>query len=320
MLMKMNRISSIIGIFILISLCAFPFINDSRSMLILFTQIFIYAIFAMSYDLLLGYTGIVSFGHSMFFGIGAYSAAIMLLANENTIGIFLLGLLVGVILTSIVSYLIGILSLRLQSHFYAMLTLGFAELFFIIAEKWRSVTQGGDGFTFRVPDFLRDRLTFYFFALISLVLIFILLRLFTQSSVGKILKAISQNEQRVEALGFKVLHYKVIASVVAGVIAGYSGALYVLTLRFIDPNVFSIDITLNAILMTMIGGVGTLIGPILGSGVVEFAQHYLSELASHFSIFERWTLFLGVLYIIVVLGFPKGIVGSLKNVRFKKEK
>lgn len=318
MLMKMNRISIIISIFVLISLCTFPFINDSRSMLILFTQIFIYAIFAMSYDLLLGYTGIVSFGHCMFFGIGAYSVAIMLQANENTIGIFLLGLLVGIILASIVSYLIGILSLRLQSHFYAMLTLGFSELFFILANKWRSVTQGGDGFTFRVPDFLRDRLTFYFFALISLVLIFILLRLFTQSSIGKVLKAISQNEQRVEALGFKVLHYKVIASVVAGVIAGYSGALYVLTLRFIDPNVFSIDITLNAILMTMIGGVGTLIGPILGSGVVEFAQHYLSELASHFSIFERWTLFLGVLYIIVVLGFPKGIVGSLKNIRFKK--
>lgn len=314
---KLNRISIVVGLAIFLCLCAFPFINDSRSMLILFTQIFIFAIFAMSYDLLLGYTGIVSFGHCMFFGIGAYSAAIMLQTNENTMGIFFLGLLIGAILASIVSYLIGMLSLRLQSHFYAMLTLGFAELFFILADKWRSVTQGGDGFTFRVPDFLRDRLTFYFFALISLVVIFILLRLFTQSSTGKVLKAISQNEQRIEALGFKVLNYKVIASVVAGVIAAYSGALYVLTLRFIDPYVFSIDITLNAILMTMIGGVGTLIGPILGSGVVEFAQHYLSELASHFPIFERWTLFLGILYIIVVLGFPKGIVGSLNNIRFK---
>lgn len=319
MLMKMKRIPMIVGIFVLLILSAFPFINDSRSMLILFTQIFIFAIFAMSYDLLLGYTGIVSFGHCLFFGIGAYSAAIMLHANDNTIGIFLLGLLIGIVLASAVSYVIGILSLRLQSHFYAMLTLGFAELFFIIAEKWRSVTKGGDGFTFPVPDFFRDRLSFYFFALISLVLIFILLRLFTQSSTGKILKAISQNEQRVEALGFKVLNYKVIASVVAGVIAAYSGALYVLTLRFVSPYVFSIDITLKAILMTMIGGVGTLVGAILGSGVVEFAQHYLSELASHFPIFERWTLFLGVLYIIVVLGFPKGIVGSVKNIRFKKK-
>lgn len=319
MLLKMKRSSIIIAVCIFLCLCAFPFINDSRSMLILFTQIFIFAIFALSYDLLLGYTGIVSFGHCMFFGIGAYSAAIMLKTNDNTMGVFLLGLLIGFIVASIVSYLIGILSLRLQSHFYAMLTLGFAELFYILADKWRSVTQGGDGFTFRVPDFLRDRLTLYFFALISLLLIFILLRLFTQSSTGKVLKAISQNEQRVEALGFKVVNYKVIASIVAGMIAAYSGALYVLTLRFIDPYVFSIDITLNAILMTMIGGVGTLIGPILGSGVVEFAQHYLSELASHSPIFERWTLFLGVLYIIVVLGFPKGIVGSIKNLRFKKK-
>lgn len=315
--LKLKKITVFIYIFIMLSLCAYPFINDSRSMLILLTQIFIFAIFAMSYDLLIGYTGIVSFGHCMFFGIGAYSVAIMLEANETTMSIFFLGILIGLILTGIVSYIIGILSLRLQSHFYAMLTLGFAELFFIIAEKWRSVTHGGDGFTFRVPDFLRDRFTFYFFALISLVLIFIFLQLFTRSSTGKILKAISQNEQRVEALGFKVLNYKIIASVISGVIASYSGALYVLTLRFVDPNVFSIDITLNAILMTMIGGVGTLIGPIIGSGVVEFAQHYLSELASQYPIFERWTLFLGILYIVVVLVFPKGIVGSLKSFQFK---
>ncbi len=310
---KNNKMYLYIGLLLIVGLCLFPFINDSRSMLILYTQIFIFAIFAMSFDILLGYTGIVSFGHCMFFGIGAYSAAVTLNTNENSMGFFLLGILIGAVLAVIVSYIVGMLSLRLQSHFYAMLTLGFAELFHVIAEKWRSLTRGGEGFTFRVPEFLSDRLTFYYVALISLVLIYILLRLFTTSSVGKVLRAISQNEQRVEALGFKVLHYKLISSIVAGVVAAYSGALYVITLRFVDPSVFSIEITLDALLMTMIGGVGTLIGPILGSASVEFFQHYLSQLGKTIPIFERWTLFLGLLYIIVILGFPKGIVGTIKS-------
>lgn len=318
-LAKYNRFSLIAGIIAILFLSIFPFVNDSRSMLILFTQIFIFAIFAMSYDILLGYTGIVSFGHCLFFGIGAYSTAIILNANDNTIGFFLLGIAIAVIAAVLISFLIGMLSLRLQSHFYAMLTLGFSELFLIIAEKWRSMTQGGDGFTFQVPEFLRDRFTFYFFTLISLVLIYILLRTFTSSSVGKVLKAISQNQKRTEALGFKVLHYKIIASVIAGVVAAYSGALYAVTLRFVNPSVFSIETTLDALLMTMIGGVGTLFGPILGSGAVEFIQHYLSELGTEYSIFERWPIFLGLLYIIVILGFPKGIAGTFKSTVIKRK-
>ena len=116
--------------------------------------------------------------------------------------------------------------------------------------------HGGDGFTFGVPDVFRDRFTFYYVTLICLLIIFVLLRLFTKSSIGKVLKAISQNEQRVEALGYKVLHYKIIASIV-GVVA-ISGGLFVITLRFVNTTVFSIEMTLNALLMTMIGGVGTL--------------------------------------------------------------
>lgn len=310
---KLNRIYGYSGVIILLLLLIFPFTNDSRSMLILLTQVFIFGIFAMSYDLLLGYTGIVSFGHCLFFGIGAYSTGLVLNTFATSISMFFLGICLGFLLATVVSYIIGMLSLRLQSHFYAMLTLGFSELFLVIAEKWRSVTHGGDGFTFRAPAFLQDRLFVYFFALVSMVMIFILLRLFTNSSIGKVLRAISQNEARVQALGFTVLHYKVIASIVAGIIASYSGALYAITLRFVDPSVFSIEMTLDALLMTMIGGVGTLIGPILGSGVVEFLQHYLSQLGSQFPIFERWTLFLGLLYIVVILGFPKGIVGMFQE-------
>ncbi|MBO1579522.1 MULTISPECIES: branched-chain amino acid ABC transporter permease [Bacillus] len=310
-----NRAGIYFGIAVLICLSVFPFVNDSRSLLILFTQIFIFAIFAMSFDILLGYTGIVSFGHCMFFGIGAYCVALLLDRQEVSIASFLIGIGVAVVLSAIISYIIGLLSLRLKSHFYAMLTLAISQLFFVLAEKWRAVTHGGDGFTFGVPDMFRDRFAFYYITLLCLVVIFLLLRLFTQSSIGKVLKAISQNEQRVEALGFKILHYKIIASVVAGIVAALSGGLFVITLRFVNTTVFSIEMTLNALLMTMIGGVGTLVGAIAGAGIIESLKYYLSELATQYPIFERWTIFLGLLYIIVLLGFPTGLAGTVKKIR-----
>ncbi|WP_075983548.1 branched-chain amino acid ABC transporter permease [Bacillus massilinigeriensis] len=303
-----------------ICLLMLPFANDSRSMLILFTQIFIFAIFAMSYDILLGYTGIVSFGHCMFFGIGSYSVAIMLDKNEPTLSSVLIGLGISIVLAALISYMIGLLSLRLKSHFYAMLTLAISQLFLMTAEKWRTLTHGGDGFTFRVPHIFSDRLSLYYVSLITLGLIFLSLWIFTHSNVGRVLRAISQNERRVEAMGFKTIHYKVISSIVAGVVAAVSGGLYVLTLRFVNTSVFSVEITLDALLMTMIGGIGTLIGAILGSGMIEYIQDVLSKLAMDYPIFERWNIFLGILYVIVILGFPTGVVGAAKTLYSKKEK
>jgi branched-chain amino acid transport system permease protein len=313
-----NRISLYMGGAVFLGLLLFPFVNDSRSMLILFTQIFIFAIFAMSFDLLLGYTGIVSFGHCMFFGIGAYSVAILFNRQEPTLLNFLLGLVIGLLMSAAVSYIIGLLSLRLKSHFYAMLTLAVSQLFLVLAEKWRALTLGGDGFTFSVPDVFKDRMSFYFIALSSVMVIFILLKLFTESSTGKVLKAISQNEYRAEALGFKTLHYKLMASVAAGMVAAFSGALYAISLRFINTNVFSIEVTLDALLMTMIGGVGTLVGAIAGAGIIEFLRHYLSELAMQYPIFERWTIILGFLYVVVLLAFPSGLAGVFKKVRNRR--
>lgn len=308
------------GLAIVLIMLLFPFVNDSRSILILFTQIFIFAIFAMSFDILLGYTGIVSFGHCMFFGIGAYSTAIIFNHLEANLLTFIIGLVIGIVLSALVSYIIGLLSLRLKSHFYAMLTLAVSQLFLVLAEKWRGLTHGGDGFTFSVPDVFKDRTSFYYIALLSVAVVFILLKLFTESSTGKVLKAISQNEYRAAALGFRTLHYKLIASVTAGVAASFSGALYAVSLRFINTNVFSIEVTLDALLMTMIGGLGTLAGSIAGAGIIEFLRHYLSELAMSYPIFERWTIILGFLYIVVLLGFPSGLAGFIKKFTLKKKR
>ncbi|MEB2298747.1 branched-chain amino acid ABC transporter permease [Lysinibacillus xylanilyticus] len=294
-----------------------PFVNDSRTLIILLTQIFIFGILAMSYDILLGYTGIVSFGHAMFFGLGAYTTAVMLKQMEPTLSTFFLSIVVGMLLAGFINFLVGLLTLRLKSHFFAMLTLAFSGLFLVVAEKWRSVTYGNDGFTFRAPEIFRDRMTFYFFVLACLVIIFIALYRFVNSPTGRILIAVRENEQRTKSLGYNTLYYKVIASIVAGTVASLAGSLYAISLRFVNTSVMTMDITLDALLMTIIGGVGTLVGPLLGSAVIEYAQHALSGLARDYPIFERWIIFFGILYILAVIFFPKGIIGSLRIMFWK---
>ena len=302
--------SNIAYVMVLLVMIALPLVLDSRTMTILLTQFCIFAILAMSYDLLLGYTGIISFGHAMFFGLGAYSTAIILSDYGPSVGVFALSIVVGIIISSIVSAICGALTLRLKSHFYAMFTLAISGLFLVVAEKWRTVTRGNDGFTFRAPEIFRERLYFYFLVLICLVVVFILLKRLVASPFGKVLVAIRENEQRTRSLGYKTLGYKIIASVIAGSVASLAGSLYVISLRFVNTSVLTMDITLDALMMTIIGGVGTLIGPIIGAGVIEFAQHYLSGLARDYPIFERWIIFFGILYILAVIFFPKGIVGT----------
>ncbi len=273
----------------------------------------------MSYDILLGYTGIVSFGHAMFFGIGAYATAIMLNHYDSTLGFFFLSILVGMVIAGVVSFLVGLLTLRLKSHFFAMLTMAVSGLILVVAEKWRTLTHGNDGFTFRAPELFRDRMMFYLLVLACMVLVYFLLRRFVSSPMGRVLIAVRENEQRTKSLGYKTLHYKVIASVVAGIIASLAGSLYAISLRFVNTSYLSMDITLDALLMTIIGGVGTLIGPIIGAGVIELAQHYLSGLAKEHPIFERWIIFFGIVYILAVIFFPKGIVGTIQYAFWKRK-
>jgi branched-chain amino acid transport system permease protein len=229
---------------------------------------------------------------------------------------FILAILLTLLLTAVLSCFVGLLTLRLKSHFYAMLTMAFAGLFLVLAEKWRTITYGNDGFTFRVPEFLKDRTDFYFICLGTMIVVFVLLTRFTNSPLGRVLQAIRENEQRTESLGFSIIHYKIIASVVSGMMAGIAGILYAISLRFVNTSVFTMDITLDALLMTIIGGVGTLVGAIVGAGIIEFAHHWLTELAKVHWIFERWIIFFGIIYILVVMFFPSGLVGTLRSIRF----
>lgn len=295
-----------------------PLIFNSRSTLTLLTQIFIMAVFAMSYDILLGYTGIISLGHTLFFGTGAYAVAIILIRIGSNFWGLVLAILGTLIISIIVSLIIGLLSLRVKDIYYSMLTLAFAELFFVIAQKWRSVTNGEDGFGFHIPAVLQNRVGFYYLTLGFLILVIIMLRQFTSSPAGKVLVAIRENEQRAQSLGYDVLRYKLIANVTSGVVAGLAGIMFALSMRFVSTSVLMVDNTLDALLMTVIGGTGTLYGGMVGSAAVILASDWLSGLARIHPVFNRWYIIVGMLYILIVLFFPGGILGAWRQ-RFGRD-
>ncbi|MDG5787437.1 branched-chain amino acid ABC transporter permease [Evansella sp. AB-P1] len=315
-------------IIILLLLFAVPLLITKNSYLFLLTNIFIWSVFAMSYNLLLGYTGIISFGHAMFFGIGAYSLALTARHVPSGEFGFLLAILLTVGICFVLSLIVGLLSLRLRDTFYALITLAVATIFVIIAEQWRSMTMGNDGFNFTATlsrDLfgfinLLDRRHVYYIALIFLIAMFLVLKRFIHSPVGRTLQAIRDNEERVASLGFSVLNYKLISNVVAGVMAGLAGVVYAISIRFVSPaSVLGVEKTIDVLLMTVIGGVGTLLGPIIGAGVVEVSSHYLMGLANIHPIFERWVIMFGVVFILIILFFPAGIVGTI-NQKYKSKK
>lgn len=305
-----------IQIIIVVLLALMPFLAErpTQNLLIL---IYIMSVFAMSYDLLLGYTGIVSFGHALFFGIGAYGVSIFITQTEATIGYLLLAIVVSLAISAVISLFIGFLSLRVKNTYYAMITLAFAQVGAILAEKARHITNGYDGMTFKVPSFLVDKTLFYYLALAFLILAFVFLWKFTTSPTGRVLVAIRENEQRAKFLGFNTLRYKIISSVVAGVMASLAGSFFAIHMRYISTSVLYATKTIEALLATVIGGVGTLYGAILGTGIVNFAGEYLSKLAKVSVMFERWYIIFGLLYILIVLFAPYGVLGLIYKIKYK---
>lgn len=301
-----------VGPLILLAVLACLPLVATRTLLATMIQVFIVAVYAMSYDLLLGYTGIVSFGHAMFFGTGAYSVAI-LCSRSDSPGMIAAGVFLGVAVSAISAVLMGVLSLRVRDVYFSMITLAFAQLFFIGAEKWNAVTGGNDGMSFVVPEVLRDRTTVYYIALLFLATTYGVLRRIVNSPFGRTLQAIRENEHRSAALGYPVLKYKVISIVISSVVASLAGAVYAIFQRFVNTSVLSLDKTVEALLATIIGGAGTLAGPVFGAAVLRFAQDWLASLAQVHPIFDRWMVIFGVVYIVTVMFFPKGVIGTIRD-------
>ncbi len=316
---KFLSVSGWVPMAALLLLALVPALSPSRATLNLLTQIIILAVFAMSYDILLGYTGIVSFGHALFFGSGAYLVGLIIKHSEPTLGYLLLAVLGTLLFALVISVLIGYLSLRVKDVYYAMITLAFAEFFLIIAQKWRSVTNGDDGFSFRVPTMLQHRVVYYYLILAFVVVTLVFLRRFIHSPTGRVLIAIRENEKRAEFLGYDVLKFKLISTMVAGVVASLAGVAWALQQQFISPGVMAVDKTIDALLMTIIGGTGTLYGAFIGSGLISLAREYLPELAEIHPVFGHWYILFGLLYILIVLFFPGGILGTFRGFPRKRK-
>jgi branched-chain amino acid transport system permease protein len=274
-------------------------------------QVFIWAVFAMSYDLLMGYTGILSFGHAMFFGTGAYVTA-MLLKHASwpllQVGLAVIGVAI------LQSVIIGMLSLRVKGVYFTMVTLAFAQMFFILAEAtdFREWTGAEDGLhSIPVPAWMSptdERLTFYYLTLAFCVVAYLILRRVVHSPTGRVFVAIRENESRAQVIGYNTFVFKLIAMILAGVMAALAGSMNAIWNMNANPGMLSMTTTINALLMTIIGGAGTLIGPLLGAGVYQLMGYFLNLWFG-----PRWPLIFGVVFILIVLFFPYGIVGTWRQ-------
>lgn len=281
-----------------------PWLAGSYTLAVLI-DVFIFAVFALSYNLLLGYTGVLSFGHALFFGLGAYSMAIPLVRLQWPLSI---AIAVGLGLSIVAALLMGGLSLRVRGVYFTMVTLAFAEIVHVLALKLSRFTGGEDGIT-RIPTpiWLQERWQFYYCALLLLVAVYMLLRTLIASPFGRTLIAIRENEARASMIGYNVFAHKLVAMIIAGLIATVAGMLNALFFNYVSPGVLSIFTTIDVLLMTIVGGIGTLIGPILGAGVVQALNTFLS------SVFRHWLLMFGFIYVLIVMFLPRGIVGTISD-------
>ena len=324
-----SRLLAAILLLVLIGLAAAPWVFPGTRALNVAAKVAVFIVLAASYDLLLGYTGIVSFAHTMFFGIGGYGVGIAAAKLGASWGSLALGVLLSFLLAVVLALAIGLLSLRVRAIFFAMITLAVASFFQILASQLSSFTGGEDGLNFRLPAVLHHRLTAYYIVFAVALALFLLLLRVVNSPFGRVLQSIRENEFRAEALGYRTVLYRSVANCLGALGATAAGVLYAIWLRYTGPaTTLSFDIMIDLLLMVVIGGMGTLYGAAVGATLFVVAQSYLQDLMKLASDAakglpllpellhpDRWLLWLGVLFIVCVYYFPAGIVGRLRSMR-----
>ncbi|HKH95792.1 MAG TPA: branched-chain amino acid ABC transporter permease [Beijerinckiaceae bacterium] len=328
---------------VLVGLAGAPFLFPGSQPLGTAANVCIFIVLVASYDLLLGYTGIVSFAHTMFFGIGGYGVAIALTRLGPSWTSVALGIVAALLLSAVLAAAIGLISLRVRAIFFSMITLAVASAMAVLASQLSDVTGGEDGLSFQLPPSLRPAfrvlsepllgvtvngrvLAYYLVFFVSLVVFLLLLRV-VNSPFGRVLQAIRENEFRAEALGYRVVAYRTAASVISALGATVAGVLLGLWLRYNGPNTtLSFTIMVDVLLMVVIGGMGTMYGAVIGAALFVIAQSYLQTLMGAASTAlagvpllptlvhpDRWLMWLGFLFVISVYVFPGGIVGRLRK-------
>ena len=327
--MPRSRALAALLVLLLAALALAPFLFPGTRSLNVAAKVCVFVLLVASYDLLLGYTGIVSFAHTMFFGIGGYGAGIAIDRLGAGWGALALGSVLALALSAAVALAVGLLSLRVRAIFFAMITLAVASFFQILASQMSWLTGGEDGINFRPPAPLGSRLASYYLVFaVSLALFLVLLRI-VNSPFGRVLLSIRENEFRAEALGYRTVAYRTAANCIGALGATVAGLLYAVWLRYTGPDTtLSFDIMIDILLMVVIGGMGTMYGSALGAAIFVLAQNYLRDLMKLASGAlhgvpllpdlvhpDRWLLWLGVLFILCVYYFPTGIVGRLRAKR-----
>ena len=328
---------------IFVCLAAAPFLFPGVRSVEAAARICVFVVLVASYDLLLGYTGIVSFAHTMFFGLGAYGVALATENMERGFGPVILGALAGALAAAALAFVIALFSLRVRAIFFAMITLAVASAVAVLVSQLSTLTGGEDGMTLLIPReltpafrFMDDDilgvnangklLNYYLIFFASLALFLILLRV-VNSPFGRVLQAIRENDFRAEAIGYRVVRYRTVATCLSAIVAALAGSLYALWLRYVGPDtVLSFEIMLDILFMTVIGGMGTMYGAVIGATLFILAQNYLQGLmgAAAEALVgvpglpalldpDRWLMWMGVLFILSIYFFPSGIVGRLRS-------
>lgn len=278
------------------------------------TEILIWGLLAMSSDILIGYTGMVSFGHSAFFGLGIYGAAAALLTVRPPN--LWLAIVYGLAGAAAVAVFVAYFATRLRDIYFAISTLVFSQIFYVIIFTWTEVTGGENGLTFSqprlsIPGLYAERFTaetLHWFVLAVVTLSYLVLRRILQSPFGMVLRAIKENEPRTRAIGYNVERYKIVAVLLSGLFAGLAGALYAIQNKFAAPDFVFFTISGEVVIFNVMGGMGTLVGSVVGAATFLLLREGLSRF-----FFEYYLIPVGLIFTAIVIFMPQGILGFAKR-------
>jgi len=278
------------------------------------TEILIWGLLAMSSDLLIGYTGMVSFGHSAFFGLGMYgAAAALVLVKPPSIW---LAIPCGLVAAAAVAAFVAYFSTRLRDIYFAITTLIFSQIFYVVIFTWTEVTGGEDGLTFSRPPLAIPGVfsvpftseTLHWFVLAVVTLSYLVLRRITQSPFGMVLQSIRENEARTRAIGYSIERYKIVAVMLSGLFAGLAGVLYAVQNRFAAPDFVFFLVSGEVVIFNVIGGIGTLVGPIVGAAFFLLLREGLSRFFT-----EYYLIPVGLIFVAMVIFMPQGLLGFMRR-------
>lgn len=294
-------------VFVIIPIClALPFLTPYHA---LASEMLIFAIFALGYDIIFGYTGLLSFGHAMFFGIGAYGTGLVL---TRWIPSLFLGLATGIAISLPLAFIVGFLSIRRRGIYFVMVTLAFCQMLYFIAFKWTSLTGGDNGLhgvprPLIGPFDLNSELLFYYFIFSIFALSVLVAFRIVNSPFGRVLQSLRENEDRAKSIGYNTDNFKVISFMTSAFFSSLAGGLYAVHLNFVPLDTLSIFTSGDVVIMALVGGIGTLYGPIFGAMLIVYLKNLLS------AWMENWNLIMGLLFISSVLAFRKGILPVLRE-------